>query len=294
MVKSKNILYVFAFFTFIAIITSLQVYFSGTAEKFGISYQTLLLLHLSSWYLWAILSPVIYFLAVKFPLSKTKWLKSIVINIFSSLIIAFVHIFLENITNAIFEGAALFDERFNKNLINIALFSIHKDILVYWLLLLASHAYLYFINYKSERSNNEGLRKDINQLEAKVEEFELNGKGRLKKIAIKNKGRTIYLKIENIDWIEAADYYIEINVSGKKYLLRESLNNIEKQLDKNKFYRIHRSHIINVEKIKELEHLNKGDYLVTLYEGTQLKMSRSRKKELSKLIGKSQFQFTSL
>jgi two-component system LytT family response regulator len=106
----------------------------------------------------------------------------------------------------------------------------------------------------------------------------------LTRMMIKESGRVIFLKVGEIDWIEAADYYAKIHVGKKSYLVRESLNDLEKQLNPSKFLRIHRSSIVNLDCVKEMHPLFKGDYAVVLIDGTQLRLSRSRRGDLEKKV----------
>jgi two-component system LytT family response regulator len=103
------------------------------------------------------------------------------------------------------------------------------------------------------------------------------------RLAVKTAGRTYFLRTEEIDWIEAADYYVKLHVDGKEHLLRESMNKLEKELDPRRFLRVHRSSIINLERVKEL-HGRGNDHAVVLRDGTRLKLSRSRREKLNALL----------
>jgi two-component system LytT family response regulator len=102
----------------------------------------------------------------------------------------------------------------------------------------------------------------------------------LMRLLIKSAGRVFFLKVDEIDWIEADNYYVQLHVGRRSHLLRETMNELERKLDPGKFLRIHRSTIVNVESVKEMQpHLN-GDYLVILHDGTELKLSRSRRERI--------------
>jgi two-component system LytT family response regulator len=109
----------------------------------------------------------------------------------------------------------------------------------------------------------------------------------LMRLVIKSGGRVFFLKTSEIDWIEAADYYVYLHVNGKSHLLRETMNNLEKQLDSKKFQRIHRSTIVNLDRVKELQPHAHGDYTVILQNGVQLKLSRSYRPKLEAALGRS-------
>jgi two-component system LytT family response regulator len=102
----------------------------------------------------------------------------------------------------------------------------------------------------------------------------------LTRLMIKNAGRVTFLKTEDVDWIEADNYYAKLHTEKKAHLLRESLNDLEARLDPRQFARVHRSAIVNLDRVKELQtHVN-GEQLVVLLDGTELKLSRSRREEL--------------
>lgn len=118
-----------------------------------------------------------------------------------------------------------------------------------------------------------------------------NGNGRrdsveyLDRIIIKSGDKVLLQKTEEIDWIEAADYYARIHVGERSYLVRESLSRLEERLDPHRFARIHRSSIINLDRVRELHPWFHGAYLVILEDGTELRLSRGRKDQLKDLLG---------
>jgi len=109
----------------------------------------------------------------------------------------------------------------------------------------------------------------------------------LTRLVVKSGGRVFFLKASEIDWIEAADYYVYLHAGGKSHLLRETMNTLEKQLDPQKFQRLHRSTIVNLDRLKELQPHVHGDYTVILHDGTQLKLSRSYRPKLEAALGRS-------
>ena len=105
----------------------------------------------------------------------------------------------------------------------------------------------------------------------------------LTRIAIKDVGRVVFLSVEEIDWIEAADYYVQIHAGGRSYLHRESMNSLEGRLDPARFMRIHRSAIVNRDRVKELRSQGRRDLVVVLAGGAELKVARSHRDKLQAL-----------
>ncbi len=107
----------------------------------------------------------------------------------------------------------------------------------------------------------------------------------LERFIIKAGGRVFFIKTDEIDWFEAEGKYVRLHTGKESHLLREAIGNIEARLDAKKFLRIHRSHIVNIERIKELEPWFHNEYRVILRDGTKLMMSRSCRKRLGELLG---------
>jgi two-component system, LytTR family, response regulator len=97
---------------------------------------------------------------------------------------------------------------------------------------------------------------------------------------IKTAGQVCFVAESEIDWIEAADYYASLHVGRKTHLLRRSMAELEQELDKNAFCRIHRSTIVKLDKVRRLELNESGEYAVLLSNGTRLRLSRRYRKEL--------------
>ena len=102
----------------------------------------------------------------------------------------------------------------------------------------------------------------------------------LTRLMIKVSGRVVLLKVGEIDFIEADGNYAKLHVGRKSHLLREKMHDLEGQLNPAKFVRIHRSTIVNVDRIKEMHPHFNGDYIVVLEDGRQLRLSRSRRENL--------------
>jgi two-component system LytT family response regulator len=105
-----------------------------------------------------------------------------------------------------------------------------------------------------------------------------------RRLVIKTAGRVVFVDTNEIAWVEAAGNYVEVNASSGRYLLREGIGSVSKRLDPNEFVRIHRSIIVNVRNIKELQPCNRGEYVVVLRDGKQLSCSRGYRARLQELI----------
>lgn len=105
------------------------------------------------------------------------------------------------------------------------------------------------------------------------------------RLAIKSAGQVLFLKISEIDWIEAADYYACLHVGTKSHLLRRSMSELERDLDPESFCRIHRSTIVNLDRVRSLSLGEDGESEVLLDNGYTLRMSRTYRKQLQSRLG---------
>jgi two-component system LytT family response regulator len=107
---------------------------------------------------------------------------------------------------------------------------------------------------------------------------------RRSRIAIRSGGSIFFLPIEEIDWIEAADNYVRIHSKGETHIVRQTLQRMEESLPGDSFVRIHRSSIVNVARIKEIQPWFGGEYVVLLRDGTKVHTSRRYRARLESLI----------
>jgi two-component system, LytTR family, response regulator len=100
------------------------------------------------------------------------------------------------------------------------------------------------------------------------------------RLVVKSGGRLFFLRADEIDWIEAAGNYVRLHVGNQSHLLRETMNAIEARLDPERFFRIHRCRIVNVERIQEMQPWLNGEYSVVLRTGVRLTLSRGYREKL--------------
>jgi two-component system, LytTR family, response regulator len=97
----------------------------------------------------------------------------------------------------------------------------------------------------------------------------------LERVAVRSRDAWVILKTDEIEWLEAAGNYVEVHARGKSYLIRSTITNLEARLDSRRFFRIHRSMIVNADRITEIRSDAHGDYDVTIAGGTSLRMTRN-------------------
>jgi two-component system LytT family response regulator len=132
------------------------------------------------------------------------------------------------------------------------------------------------VDYLLKPFDNARFAKALDRAKAIVRDH----KGQNANIIVKSAGRVTVVKTNEIEWIEAADYYASLHVKGKTHLLRRTLAELEADLDASMFCRIHRSTIVNLDHVAELELDSNGEYEVILRDQTRLRLSRSHREQL--------------
>ena len=110
------------------------------------------------------------------------------------------------------------------------------------------------------------------------------GGGLTDRFLIKSSGEILFLKTEEIDWIEADGDYMRFHTAGKSHLLRETMARLEARLDPKRFVRIHRSTIVNIDRVRKLSPSFAGEYSVVLADGTKLRLSRGYHERMQEVL----------
>jgi len=114
------------------------------------------------------------------------------------------------------------------------------------------------------------------------------------RLVVRNQGQVLFLRVAEIDWIEAAGYYACLHVGGDTHVLRRPLAELEQDLGEDRFVRIHRSTIVNLDRIRGLELQAGGEYEVVLRSKARLRLSRRYRKRLQARMGAAQGAATAL
>ena len=104
---------------------------------------------------------------------------------------------------------------------------------------------------------------------------------------IKSGGRVVFLRVEEIDWMSTVGNYVRLQVGRDSHLMRETMTGMESKLDPVSFMRIHRSTIVNLDRVKEVQPWAKGEYVVIMRDGTRLIMSRRYRERLNERLNKA-------
>ena len=131
------------------------------------------------------------------------------------------------------------------------------------------------------RTPNARIDERITALLARIEKRDKS----LRRIVVKEESRVFFVETRSVDWFEAAGNYVRVHVNGTSHLIRSTLQSLEASLDTRTFARIHRSAIVNVARIVELQPKFRGHYAVVLKSGEELEMSAAYRDQLKAAIG---------
>jgi two-component system LytT family response regulator len=107
----------------------------------------------------------------------------------------------------------------------------------------------------------------------------------LSRLAVKNRGKIYLIRVDEIDWLEAAGNYVRLHVGGRSHLYRDSLSHFESRLDPGRFVRIHRSTIVNIDRITEMEPSFRREHIVLLRDGTHLNLTAPYRARMRAMVG---------
>ncbi len=142
-----------------------------------------------------------------------------------------------------------------------------------------------------QRARTELERRQVGDMERRLRALLQDVESRREKfparLVIKTSGRVVFVKVDEIDWVDAAGNYVRVHAGDESHMLRETMGRLEERLDPEKFLRIHRSTIVNIERIRELQQQFHGDYLVVLKNGQRLTLSRSYRDRIQELLNRS-------
>lgn len=137
-----------------------------------------------------------------------------------------------------------------------------------------------------ERAKNQIENSSIRSIDEQLHKLLVAARSHhyVERIVVRSSGKIFFLAVGEIDWIEAADNYVSLHAGAQAHLVRDTLTALESKLDPRRFVRIRSSAIVNVDRIKELHPLFKGDFEVLLKSGAKLRTSRRYRERLSQLL----------
>jgi DNA-binding LytR/AlgR family response regulator len=211
-----------------------------------------------------VLTPLVLRLAARFPFSKQRFLPAFLVHIPAAVCFSLLQLGLYSVVATFLSGRGM--NRAVGLYRELVVEEFHQSVLVYALIIAIYSAHQFF--FKPDRVETRI-----------VEPVEY-----LSRVSIKINGRIVLLNVGDVDWITSEGNYVSLHSKAKSYLLRETMDRIEKKLDPTAFVRLRRSTIVRINQIKELHPASKGEFEVVLNDGTKLSSTRRYRKNLQTVL----------
>lgn len=218
---------------------------------------------LAFWYLWAVAAPAVAWLGRRFQVDRASFSRHFFIHLGASLDVALLHV----IALVVVQRPA----SFATTLVDDFTLLFHWNVVIYWATLAIVHAY----DYHRVAERRAAERAELERALADVS----NGAGKprpAERLLVSKGGKAFFVRTSEIEWVEAARNYVRLHNGGGRHacLLRTTLTALEARLDPERFRRIGRSTLVNVDRIKEIQPWFHGDAIVILQSGAQVILSR--------------------
>ena len=223
-----------------------------------------------------LLVPAIGWWLQQFPLLHGGWLRSLPAHLVATVPFSLAHVIgmtaLRNLTYRLMDGHYHFGSWWAN-----WLYEYRKDFVSYWLLLVCIIAFRLYGLWSDSR---ESLAKGPPQAPATGD----SAGTPLERLVVRKLNREYVIAIGDVDRVEADGNYVNVYAQGTPYPRRESLAALEKKLDGRRFVRVHRGHLVNVDRIREIQPWDHGDYRIVLQDGTCVNLSRRYRGRLQHLL----------
>jgi len=249
----------FGFWTLLGVVSSAQLHLAN--QRFAAHPPTwwqALAAGLSAWYLWGLLSLVVAWLGHRFRVDRANFGRHFFIHLGASLDLALLQLVAAVGVQDLLHAAAGEPFAYAQQLVDNFTLVYHWNVLIYWAILAVVHALDYHADLEQHR------------VHAAVREVRQPAE----RLLVADNGRSFFVRTSDVDWMEAARNYVRLHVGDRTHLLRATLGALEQRLDPERFRRISRSALVNLDRVREVQPWFHGDAVVILEGGARLALSR--------------------
>ncbi|PYP48832.1 MAG: hypothetical protein DMD45_16940 [Gemmatimonadetes bacterium] len=267
----------FGFWTLLGLVSGAQLHLAN--QRFAVhppSWWLALATGLSHWYLWGLLALVVAWLGRRFQVDRANFGRHFFIHLGASLDLALVHL----VAAVVFQSAlhALRGEpyAFAQQLVDNFTLFYHWNVLIYWAILAVVHALDYHRDLEERRLHAAQLETRLSALHEAVAAGPEESAARRhpERLLVVDDGRSFFVRTADVDWIEAARNYVRLHVGDRTHTVRTTLAALEARLDLERFRRVSRSALVNLDRVREVQPWFHGDAVVILEGGARLALSR--------------------
>lgn len=282
--KAGKWLAIWAWWTLVATLFTVEVVARG-GSVYPITNGQILIRNLISAYIWFGLTPAVIYLTRRFSVLLYPKI-AIPAQLVSSGAVSILHVALYTFILQLFDLVVL-QANYLTRFQNLLAFNFNSNVVFYFLVFAAT---LSIDGYRRRKQADKEveIQTETTQAAENVEPRSVQHVGsqreNLARIPIKTNGRITFVETVSIDWIEADDNYVRLYVGDRSHLVREKLSRLETQLDSNRFIRIHRSAIINADRIKELHPMPGNVFEVLLQDGKVIRSGPKYRERFASLL----------
>ncbi len=253
----------FGFWTLLGLVSGAQLFFAD--QRLALhphAWWQALATTLPAWYLWGLLSLVVAWLGRRFRVDRANFGRHFFIHLGASLDLALLQLVAAVGVQDLVHAAAGQPFVFAQKLVDNFTLFYHWNVLIYWTILAVVHARDY--------------HRDLEERRAALAELECRLAARpvTERLLVEADGRSFFVRASDVEWIEAAKNYVRLHVGDATHVLRSTLGALEERLDPERFRRISRSTLVNLDRVREVQPWFHGDAVVILESGTRLGLSR--------------------
>lgn len=271
----------FGFWTLLGVLSSAQLHLAN--QRFAAyppSWWDALATALPDWYLWGLLALVVTWLGRRFQVDRANFSRHFFIHLGASLDLALVHLVAAVALQNVFHALRGEPYPFAQKLVDIFTVSYHWNILIYWAILAVVHALDYHRDLEERGLHAAELEARLQELHAAVTAEEPGARRHPERLLVTDDGRSFFVRTADVDWVEAARNYVRLHAGDRVHTVRTTLAALEAQLDPERFRRISRSALVNIDRVREVQPWFHGDAIVILESGARVTLSRRYRRNL--------------
>ena len=223
---------------------------------------------LPAWYLWGLLALVVAWLGRRFRVDRANFGRHFFIHLGASLDLALLQLVAAVAVQDLLNAAAGEPFAFAQKLVDNFTLFYHWNVLIYWAILAVVHARDYHRDLEERRAALAGL------------ERQLAARPVTERLLVESDGRSFFVRTADVDWIEAARNYVRLHAGHRVHTVRTTLAALEARMDPERFRRISRSALVNLDRVREVQPWFHGDGIVILESGARVTLSRRYRRHL--------------
>jgi hypothetical protein len=259
----------FCFWTLVGLCFAIQQFLAGRRlASHPTAWWQALAMGLSMWYVWGLLSLVVAWLARRFRVDRANFGRHFFIHLGASLDLALLQLVATVAVQYLLHAAAGEPFGLAQQLVDDFTLFYHWNVLIYWTILAVVHARDYHQDLEERRAALAGLERQL-ALRPVTE-----------RLLVENNGRSVFVRTSDIEWMEAAKNYVRLHLGERTHVLRSTLSALEQRLDPERFRRVSRSALVNLDRVREVQPWFHGDAIVILETGARVTLSRRYRQNL--------------